>query len=237
MLEIILGNTEIVPHKKPPHPDLMPGKYVRLSVKDTGTGISPDIVNRIFDPFFTTKGIGEGTGLGLSVVYGIVRDYGGAVTIESEPGAGSVFNIFLPSVGQDLKIKEEAIETLPSGGERILFVDDESILANMGRELLEDLGYEVIAVTSSIKALDTFRTHADRIELVITDMTMPGLMGTDLAREIWDIRPETPIILYTGHSDLINEEKAKKEGFRRFIMKPLRQGQLAKAVRGALDEQ
>jgi len=173
----------------------------------------------------------------LSVVYGIIRDYGGAITLESVSGAGSIFHVYLPAVSQEFKKKDKVIEDLPTGNERILFVDDEGILANMGKELLEHLGYAVIAVTSSINALDTFRTHADSIDLVITDMTMPGMMGTDLAKEIWRLCPETPIILCTGYNDLIDEEKAEQAGFKRFMMKPLRQRELAKEVRAVLDQQ
>jgi len=202
-----------------------------------GDGIDPVHVKRIFDPFFTTKGISEGTGLGLSVVYGIVKGHGGAITVNSALGSGSTFTVYIPAVRYQETKEELDGEEIRSGHERILFVDDEPMLASVGREILQKLGYKVIDSTDSVQALEMFTEKPDDYDLIITDMTMPCMMGIDLASEILKIRPETPIILCTGHSDMIDEEKAKKKGIRRFIMKPLRQRELAKAVRSVLYEQ
>jgi len=207
-----------------------------LEVIDMGDGIDPVYVNRIFDPFFTTKGVSGGTGLGLSVVYGIVKGHGGAITVNSILGSGSTFTVYIPAVRYQETKEKQDIEEIRRGHERILFVDDEPMLTSVGREILQKLGYKVIDSTDSVQALEMFTEKPDAYDLIITDMTMPCMMGIDLAREIWKIRPETPIILCTGHNDLIDEKKAEKEGIRRFIMKPLRQRELAKAVRTVLDE-
>lgn len=236
VLEISLDNVEIESHKKPPHPDLAPGMYTKLSVRDTGTGITADNIGRIFDPFFTTKKKGEGTGLGLSVIYGIIREYEGAVIVESEIGTGSVFHVYLPSAALESKVSEDVATPLPGGHERILFIDDEDILAEMGRELLEELGYKVIAVTDSAKALDVFRTHADRFDLIITDMTMPVMTGVELARLFFAIRPDIPVILYSGFTEQISEVEARNLGIREFLMKPLSLAKVAHIVRQVLDE-
>ncbi len=217
------------------HPDLEPGPYVCLSVSDTGDGIDPAVVDRIFDPYFTTKAIGEGTGLGLSVVLGIVRTYGGTITVHSVQGQGTTFEIFLRGMEKQAPTLAETIETLPAGTGRILFVDDEQILAELGKELLESVGYKVVLETNSLQALETFRTGPDRFDLVITDMTMPGLRGEELAREIIALRPGMPIILCTGYSDLIDEKKAREIGIREFVMKPYVVANFVQTIRKALE--
>jgi PAS domain S-box-containing protein len=236
VLEIRLDNVEITPQSKPLHPDLNVGPYVKLTVSDTGTGIPPEVIYRIFDPFFTTKKRGEGTGLGLSVVYGIIKGCGGTVTVQSELGAGSVFAVYLPATGHHTGLEEPTQTPVPLGSEKILFVDDENLLATAGRLMLEGLGYQVMATTDSTKALQIFREGPNPFDLVVTDMTMPGLTGADLSREILKIRPDTPIILITGFSDLINEEKARALGIRAFAMKPLRRTNLARLIRKVLDD-
>ncbi|HAJ25697.1 MAG TPA: hypothetical protein DCG53_00355 [Syntrophus sp. (in: bacteria)] len=217
--------------------DLPPGSYLKLEVSDSGYGIDPANMNRIFDPFFTTKGASEGTGLGLSVVYGIVKSHGGAITVDSVPGSGSTFTVYIPAIRHQEAKAETETEVIRRGDEGILFVDDEPMLSALGRDMLQRSGYKVTDCIDSVQALEMFTDNPNAYDLIITDMTMPCLTGIDLAKEIWKIRPETPVILCTGHSDLIDEEQAKKEGIRRFIMKPLRHKELARTVRDVLDEQ
>ena len=219
--------------------EIEPGPYVRLRVSDTGHGMPPEILERIFDPYYTTKEIGKGTGLGLAVVHGIVKSYGGAITVSSEVGKGSTFDIYFPRIGAvNLSSQGDKGEPLLLGGhERVLFVDDEMAIVEVGREVLEHLGYEVVARTSSIEALELFRGQADQFDLVITDMTMPNMTGDKLAQELLKVRPGIPIILCTGFSEHVTEEKAKSMGIREFAMKPLVIRDLAKAIRRALDHQ
>jgi PAS domain S-box-containing protein len=215
---------------------LQPGRYLRLTVSDTGPGIEPPVVERIFEPYFTTKEKGEGTGLGLAVVHGIVKAHGGSIQVQSERGKGSTFVVYLPKADAELgKETEKGMGPLPTGNERILFVDDEKPVVDLGRQFLQHLGYEVVARTSSIEALEAFRTSPDAFDLVITDMTMPNMTGDRLAKEILRIRPDCPIILCTGFSEKISEASAKKIGIRVFLMKPLVLDQLAWTVRSALE--
>jgi len=217
-------------------PGLRSGRYVRLLVSDTGQGIDPAVIDRIYDPFFTTKGPGEGTGLGLSVVYGIVKSYDGAINVYSEPGIGTTFKVYLPSIETSTATETKSIESIPGGKEHILFVDDEEILAEIGREMVQCLGYKVAARTSSIEALEAFRAQPARFDVVITDMTMPNMTGVELAREVHRIRPDIPIIICTGFSELINEAEAKRLGIQKFLMKPLFLKDLALAMRDVLDK-
>jgi PAS domain S-box-containing protein len=233
-LEISLDNVALTQKTAPHHSDLTPGSYVKLTVGDTGTGIAPDIIRRIFDPFFTTKKQGEGTGLGLSMVYGILKAYGGTITVQSEPGAGSIFSVYLPAFGEDTEAKLDPPEIISEGSELVLFVDDEDILMEMGRDILENLGYQVTATTDSHNALEIFQSRCNQFDLVITDMTMPGMTGVDLSKEILKIRPDIPIILCTGFSELVTERKAKGLGIREFLMKPLNVRSLAEVIRKAL---
>ena len=217
------------------HPELRPGAHIRLSVIDTGHGIEPALLERIFDPFFTTKKRGEGTGMGLSVVHGIVSSGGGIITVYSKPGQGTAFNVYLPVI-RDETPQEEEIETpIPFGHERILFVDDEQPIAALGKQMLENLGYEVVTRTHSVEALELFRAKPNAFDLVITDMTMPDMTGKELAEHIMHIR-DVPIILCTGFSARINEEQAKAMGIRAFVMKPLLKRQLGETIRDVLEE-
>ena len=236
ILEVALNNAEITQEMSPLFSDLKPGPYVKLRVNDTGVGIAPVIMDKIFDPFFTTKERGKGTGLGLSVVYGIVKECGGAVAVQSEPGRGSTFSIYLPEIERGQELAEEHSSPIQGGNERIVFIDDENTLAEMGREMLERLGYEVIAATSSARALEIFRAQPDRFDLVITDMTMPGMTGKELATELLRIRPDIPIILCTGFSEFISEEEARLMGIREFAIKPLSLRGIAKLIRRALEK-
>ena len=228
---------ERVAHDRALQPlDLMAGNYAKLTVSDTGCGINASFIDKIFDPFFTTKGVGEGTGLGLSVVYGIVRDQNGAIDITSEPGKGTAITVYFPLTETEKIIQEEKHELVPGGTERILFVDDEAALAELGSEVLTSLGYHVTSRTSSVEALEVFRSRPHDFDLVVTDMTMPNMRGDYLAKELLDIRPDLPIILCTGFSEVISEEKAKNIGIRAFIMKPVVMKDIAKAVRDILDQ-
>ena len=235
LLEVHLDNVEVPASIPASDLDLAPGLYVRLTVSDTGTGIAPEVLHRIFDPFFTTKKTGEGTGLGLSVVYGIAKGSGGTVMAQSKPGTGSVFSVYLPAITGLVETRVEPGESIPKGSERILFVDDEEVLAKMWSDILDTLGYQVTSITWSIRALEMFRDRPDQFDLVITDMTMPDMMGTDLSKEILKLRPDMPIILCTGFNELVTEEKAKAMGIREFAMKPLNLRSIAELIRKALD--
>jgi PAS domain S-box-containing protein len=214
-----------------------PGMYLKLTVSDTGHGIEPVIVERIFDPFFTTKKPGEGTGLGLSVVYGIIKSYGGTINVQSEVGKGTEFRVHLPLLVDTEGEREENVAAhIVWGEECILFVDDEEALVNLGKDMLTGLGYQVVGRTSSLEALELFRSRPDRFDLVITDMTMPNMTGIELIQEIMRIRPCIPVILCTGFSEAITPEKAKALGLRAFIMKPIIKNQIASAIRQVLDK-
>ena len=215
--------------------ELPPGTYLVLTVRDTGHGIYGAVIDRIFEPYFTTKATGDGTGMGLAVVHGIVKRHGGAVTVDSKPGKGATFQVWLPRC-EDAEVREEPKEVAlyPGGTGRILFVDDEPAMVSMGRRMLERLGYEVVTITSSIEALETFRKQQDSFDMVITDMTMPRMTGDEFATEILSIRPGIPIILCTGFNERITGEKAKEIGIRKFIMKPLVMSELAEAVQEVL---
>jgi len=213
---------------------LKPDDYIELTVSDTGTGIGTDIVAKIFDPYFTTKGVGKGTGMGLAIAHGIITSYGGAITVESTVGQGATFHVYFPVIQEKGKVFEECKET-PRGKERILFVDDEELIAEMGKDMLERLGYTVTGQNRSIEALAAFMDDPNQFDLVITDLTMPGLTGVELAKQILQIRPDIPIILCTGFSQLIDEESAKAIGIQGFALKPLTKSSVAILMRKLLD--
>jgi PAS domain S-box-containing protein len=216
-------------------PELESGAYILLTVSDTGHGMDRRVMDRIFDPFFTTKKSGEGTGMGLSVVHGIVKRHNGILRVFSEPDKGTVFHLFFPRVKDT---KTEAIENLSivsRGRGRILFVDDEKTLVELVQQILEYLGYEVIARTSAMEALALFRSQPDHFDLVITDYTMPHMTGISLSREILTLRPDMPVILCTGYNEMITEENARSIGIREFIMKPVTINELSNKVAAALD--
>ena len=215
---------------------LSAGTYLTLSVSDTGAGIAPEISDRIFEPYFTTKSQEEGVGLGLFTVHGIVSDYQGAIAVESEPGKGAAFHVYLP-VSEGVSPGAETVHasSLPKGKERILIVDDEMALANLERQFLEHLGYDVESSTSSLEALKKFEKRPGDFDLVITDMTMPDMTGDKLALEMMEIRPDIPIIMCTGFSEKMSEASAKRLGIKAYVRKPLMIGELSEAVRKALD--
>ena len=236
VLEVSLAPVELDGTEVGDYPDLKPGSYLKLSISDTGDGMDARTMQRIFDPYFTTKEKGVGIGMGLSVVHGIVKRHNGAIKVFSKPGEGSSFQVLLPRIEREIEYKAEALEPLPLGKERILFVDDEKALIDLGKQMLERLGYKVVSRTSSVEALEAFRADPHKFDLVITDMTMPNMTGDELAEEIMALRPDIPIILCTGFSLRITEEQAKKMGIRKFVMKPLVMTDLAKTIRKVLDK-
>jgi PAS domain S-box-containing protein len=216
---------------------LTPGTYVKISISDTGPGIETDVINRIFEPFFTTKKVGEGTGLGLAVVYGIVKNHSGIVQVESIPGGGATFHVYIPFLENETRHMEILPEEgIARGKESILFIDDETDLIKLAKASLGRLGYQVTAISDSREALTLFQTHPDAFDLIITDMTMPHLPGSDLARAILKLRPEQSIILCTGYSSYIDAEKAARMGIKSFLLKPVSTKDLAAAVRKTLDK-
>lgn len=215
---------------------LSPGPYVKLVVSDTGHGIDPKIKDRIFDPYFTTKGIGKGSGMGLAVVHGIVKSHDGAISVDSEFEKGTAFNIYFPVVDDEFFPKTATDEDIKTGKESILFVDDEKSLVNLMSQMLKRLGYRVEATTTPSDALEIFNANPDKFDLVITDLTMPGMTGDRLAKEILAIRPKMPIILCSGFSDKIEGVKAKESGIRAFIMKPVVIREMADTIRTVLDQ-
>ncbi len=218
-----------------PFPQVIPGRYVTLSVHDTGCGMRPGVLERIFDPFFTTKRKGEGTGLGLSVVRSIVKTHGGHVTVTSKPGKGSVFTVYLPETKTAADPHETTVQPVTGGSERILFVDDEEMLVDLNGERLSRLGYDVVTTTSSTKALELFENEPHGFDLVISDYTMPHLTGLDLAERMWKTRPDIPIIICTGHNDNVLFESAKKTGVEEFLLKPQSRDDLARTIRKVLE--
>ena len=215
--------------------ELSPGSYVKLSVHDTGTGMTEDVRKRIFEPFFTTKGLGQGTGMGLSVVYGIVKNHGGDVTVETKFGEGSTFNVFLPSSPQETEVQQEREGHIPGGNERILLVDDEVSVVNMMRQVLQRLGYKVTTAGGGTEAWDIFRKTPDAFDLVIVDQIMPDLTGMGLAERILTVKPNLPIILFTGYSEAVSPEEAKAAGISEFVMKPIARREAAETIRRVLD--
>ncbi|MBW2088022.1 MAG: PAS domain S-box protein [Deltaproteobacteria bacterium] len=218
-------------------PAMLPGSYVCLTVADTGAGIDKSIIDRIFEPYFSTKEKNKGTGLGLSMVHGIVKRYGGNLRVYSEPGKGSAFHVYLPVIQTQAETKETQIVSPVEGGkERILLVDDEEQIVRMSQQMLERLGYQVTARTSSIETLEAFRAAPDKFDLVITDTTMPNMTGIDLARKLMEIRSDIPIIICTGFSEKISRLKANSMGIRGYVMKPVVKSELAKKIREVLDQ-
>jgi PAS domain S-box-containing protein len=235
VIVVTLKNVELGENVTAQYPDLNSGRYVNLTISDTGHGIPKEETDRIFDPYFTTKEMGKGTGMGLAVVHGIVKEHNGIITVESELGKGTMFSIFFPVVEKEAVVETETDEELPIGDERILFIDDEESIVKLGHQRLERLGYKVKSTTNPIEALDLFRSEPDQFDLVITDQTMPKMTGENLVKEILNIRPDIPTILCTGFSEKIDEKKAKEIGTTEYIEKPLDKLDFASKVRNVLD--
>ncbi len=226
-----LGQTDI-----PAMSGLLPGKFAKLSIQDSGPGMKPEILEKIFDPFFTTKIVGEGTGMGLAVVHGIIESHGGFTRVSSYPGHGSTFDVYFPVTETNKLEINPVVHELPKGNEEILFIDDEEMLADIWSQILREYGYRVTTEITSDKALEIFKANPDRFDLVITDQTLPNLSGKNLIKALLDIRPDLPTILCTGYSNKIDAEEAEEIGIKAFCMKPLEQSELVQTIRQVLDK-
>jgi signal transduction histidine kinase len=237
VLEVILDEASPDPDV---YPEIPPGSYIRLTVSDTGHGIPKSHITRIFDPYFTTKPVGEGSGLGLSMVHGIVRSHNGHISVHSEAGKGTRFDIWLPMIADDIAesseigYREEDSLPLPGGDESILLVDNEAQIIDMEKQMLERLGYRVTVADSGRKASEYFRQQPKHFDLVITDMTMPDMTGLKLSAELLRIRPDVPIILCTGFNETLTEEMIKAIGIRELVMKPAFRNEIAATIRRVL---
>ncbi|HUJ89184.1 MAG TPA: PAS domain S-box protein [Syntrophorhabdales bacterium] len=235
-LEINLADTVFTEAGPLPEAGMQPGTYVTFTVSDTGPGMDEEVKTRIFEPFFTTKERGQGTGMGLAVVYGIVKSHQGVISVLSRPGQGATFTVYLPRYISGEKTDEPLSRPIPKGKERILFVDDEELLVEMAEGMLGRLGYSVLGKTDSVDALRIFAEDPDAFDLVITDQTMPEMTGAALAQKLKEIRSDIPLILCTGYSETISQEKAESMGIHGFVMKPLSRNELGETVRRVLDK-
>ncbi len=236
ILEINTDRIEIDETLAQAHPALKPGPHLCLIIRDSGYGIAPQVIERIFEPFFTTKDVGQGTGMGLAMVHGMVTNHGGAITVESLPGQGTTFTIYLPCLSDVESERDSAQELIGDGDGRILFVDDEPALARPVQVLLERFGYQVVSSASSHEAFDIFCRDPYGFDLLLTDQTMPHMTGEQLAREVRRVRPDMPVILCTGFSHVMNAEKARELGFNDFCTKPLLAQELALKIQQVLKQ-
>ncbi|WP_394708010.1 PAS domain S-box protein [uncultured Desulfosarcina sp.] len=234
MLNVSLTAVTIQDHDVNSFPEMNPGHYLKLSIADNGCGIPPEMISRIFDPYFTTKPTGEGTGLGLSTIHGIVKDHGGNIKVYSEVGIGTAFHVFLPTADATAETAVEKADQLPSGSGSTLFVDDEKSLLDLGQDLLGRLGYRVETRASAIDAIEAFRADPKKFDLVISDMTMPKMTGDEMARQIRIIRPDIPIILCSGFSEPIHTQATGAIGISAVLMKPVIYSDLAHTVHRVL---
>jgi PAS domain S-box-containing protein len=235
-LEVSLTEAVVAEEEAPLHPDLMPGPYLALTVSDTGHGMTAEVRERIFEPFFTTKAPGEGTGLGLAVVHGLVKGCKGDITVYSEAGQGTSVRVLLPHLRRGEARAAEAAKEPPKGKGRLLLVDDEEALVDILGRVLEGLGYTVTPFTNSTAALETFLNAPHEFDLVLSDLTMPNLTGLDLARKMKELRPDLPFLLCTGFSESVTQERAKQLGIQEVILKPILRVPLAEAIDRALRE-
>ncbi len=238
-LAVSLAAVEISSGGSADSPELPPGSYMELTVSDNGCGMDRAARERIFEPYFilSRKDQDKGAGLGLSVVHGIVKKHGGHIMVDSEPGQGTTFRVYLPCIDPGAAATATgATPPVPGGDEHILIIDDEEYIVRLTRQMLGGLGYKVTVCTSSVEGLEVFQAQPEIFDLVITDMTMPNMTGMVLARKFMEIRPDIPVILCTGYSGLIDNEKAMAAGIREFIMKPYGNRQIAETVRRALDK-
>ncbi|MGA1870033.1 MAG: PAS domain S-box protein [bacterium] len=238
LLEVCLKEVDFPSECATKSHELRLGKYARLSVKDTGHGIDKVTLDRIFEPYFTTKVVGKGTGLGLATVHGIVQSHDGAINVDSEPGKGSTFNVYLPLCDREIEVnaEEELDKNILEGYESILFVDDEEPIRHLIEISLGRLGYDIESCPSSIEALETFRAEPTRFDLLITDQMMPKMMGVELVKEVRKIRSDIPIILCTGFEEIINELQCKDLGIQEYVTKPIIINNLVYTLRRLLDE-
>ena len=236
-LGVSLDEVDLSPDFVKARPGMLPGTYQRLRVSDTGHGMSPETLKRIFDPYFTTKEVGQGTGLGLSVVDSIVRDHGGAITVQSVPDEGTTFEVYFPIIVDKKISSEETEKAAPLGSGRILFVDDETMVTEATRLNLENLGYTVLTENDPVRALARFEAEPYSFDLVITDMSMPKMTGLQLSRKISQIREDLPIILMTGFSGLLENINLSKYGIREMVQKPVIRAILAQTISNILTKQ
>jgi two-component system, cell cycle sensor histidine kinase and response regulator CckA len=241
VLTIKLAHNNLVERDLPLNSKALPGQFLKLTVQDTGCGIEEKAINRIFDPYFTTKKIGKGTGLGLSVIDGIVKDYKGFIVVESTPGEGSSFHLYFPTLQVETSIISNSIppqnqDLFSSTDKHILIVDDEPLLVKINQRRLESLGYKVSTTTDSNAALEKIKDPNEKYDLIITDQTMPGLTGKDLAQEVLKLYPDMPMVMCTGHSDIISEEAALDLGIKKYIFKPIQGDELINAVGTLLND-
>jgi CheY-like chemotaxis protein len=235
-LKVNLKETDISYQKSVERVGMKVGRHLELTVKDTGHGMEPQVLERIFEPYYTTKAQGKGTGLGLSVIHGIIKNHGGDINVVSQPGKGSTFTVYIPIIDDvELAVDSEESAMADQGNERILLIDDEKQIIDIEQQILERLGYRVTSKTDSQEALEEFATLPEKFDLVITDMTMPKMTGDELARKMMDIKPDIPVILCTGFNENITEEKALAMGIDRFVMKPIVKDELASTIRALLD--
>jgi PAS domain S-box-containing protein len=219
------------------YPDLAPGEWLKIEISDTGPGISSEIIERIFDPYFTTKDVGKGSGMGLSVVHGIVINHDGKIFVDSNPGKGATITIYIPAVTEKPIMEVRTSDEIIKGtGEKILFVDDEASIVKMTSKMLERLGYTIEAETSPVKALELFKSKPDAFDIVITDMAMPNLTGVQLSERLKEVRPDIPVVICSGYSALIDEEKAISIGIDAYTMKPTVMRDIAKTIRNVMDK-
>ncbi|MCP3874801.1 MAG: PAS domain S-box protein [Desulfobacteraceae bacterium] len=218
------------------YPSLQQGNHMKIMVRDSGPGIAPDVIDKVFDPYFTTKSFADASGMGLSVVHGIVKNHNGVIFVDSKPGEGATFNIFFPVADELPEFKIEGENDIPHGTESILFIDDEESIVNMTGKILERLGYQLETQLNPVEALKLFKAKPESFDLVITDMTMPQMTGVNLAEKLKAIKSDIPVIICTGHSAVIDEQKANQIGIDGFVMKPVSKLNIAKAIRDVLDK-
>jgi PAS domain S-box-containing protein len=233
-LDVGLIEVDIDRENSAQYPELKPGPYLKLTIRDTGTGMTPEVAEKAFDPFFTTKKPGEGAGMGLSVVLGIVKRHGGAISAVSEPGKGTSLFVFLPRTPGPVGSLAKSDSAISKGKGRILFIDDEDIQVRTVPPMLERLGYMVTAKTDAGEALRLFRERPGAFDLVMTDQTMPRISGAQLAAEMLRLRPGVPILLCTGFSETVHEEEARAQGIAGFVLKPFSIGEIAEKIRSVL---
>ncbi len=236
ILNVTLTSAEITETLNQQFPELKSGRYLELSIQDSGQGMTDEVLERIFEPFFTTKGLGEGTGLGLAVVHGIIVGHGGHISVSSVIGKGTTFRVLLPQL--DVELPPQSAETgdWPSGAGRVLFIDDEEVLARWGEQVLTHLGYTVVTKTNPHEAIDLVRGQPDQFDVVVTDQTMPTMNGETLAKTLQEIRRNLPIVLCTGFSHTMSEKKAKELGLKGFLMKPVNGAVLAKTLKEVFED-
>jgi len=236
VLNIESSQVELSKNQVLVHPGLNPGNYIKFTISDNGCGIDPKTLKKIFDPYFTTKSGGVGTGMGLPTARSIIADHGGALTVASVPGEGTQVDILLPKIVAEVESEHLTFEQLPKGSERVLVVDDERTVAFTLSKMLRSLGYDCISVESSEEALEIYRNDPDRIDLLLTDWTMPGLTGDRLAEKINEIRSDAKVIIYSAFSGELDQVKFRAHGIRDSLEKPISMQNLANTVRIVLDE-